>query len=77
VIREDLAGEWLRANDPRLRVEGIADEIESALSSEGLTMAEAKTAFRKSGGRPTTAHLAFRARVCRAMAPMWEDDAVV
>lgn len=70
----DPAGEWLRANDPRLRVEGIAEEMQAALAGEGLTVAEARAAFRKSGGRPTAALLAFRARVSRALMPMWEDD---
>lgn len=70
----DPAAEWLKANDPRLHAEGIADEIAEALESEELTLDEARAAFRKSGGKPTQALRALRGRVADALLPMWEDD---
>jgi hypothetical protein len=73
-ILGDPAGEWLRAHDPRLRAEGVAGEIASALGAEGLTVDEARAAFPKSGGKPTKALLALRARIASALLPMWEDD---
>jgi hypothetical protein len=73
-LDRDAAGEWLRANDPRLRLDGVASEMGAALESEGLTMGEAKGAFRKAGGRPTKALVGLRSRVCRALLPMWDDD---
>jgi hypothetical protein len=72
--RGDLVGDWLRAHDPRLTVEGIADEMEAALASEGLTVAVSRGAFGTWGGRPTTALLELRTRVCRALLPLWDDD---
>lgn len=70
----DAAARWLREHDPRASAAGIADEIEGALLGEGLSIAEAQAAFRKSGGRPTRQLLTLRARVARALSPMWDDD---
>lgn len=72
-LQGDPAAEWLRANDPRLRAEGIAEEVEAALAAEGLTLAEARAVFPKSGGRPSAALVAARERIARALAAMWDD----
>jgi hypothetical protein len=67
------AGEWLRVNDPMLTAAGVAEEIENALIAVGLTLEEARAAFRKSGGRPTRDHLEVRERLRRALLPVYED----
>jgi hypothetical protein len=70
----DPAGDWLKANDPRLRAEGVSDDMQAALEAEGLTVDEARAAFPKTGGKPTRAVAATRARIAAALLPLWQDD---
>lgn len=71
---EDAAADWLRANDPRLREDGVLGEVEAALATERLSLNGAKAAFPKAGGKPTKQRLEVRARVARALLPLWDDD---
>lgn len=72
-LRGDPAGDWLKANDPLLSADGVADEIKAALADEALSVDEARSVFRKSGGRPSRALVGLRGRVARALLPIWEE----
>lgn len=71
---DDAAARWLREHDPRLSVEGVTAEMESALQAEGLTLDDARATFPKRGGKPSRALLERRRAICRALLPLWEDD---
>jgi hypothetical protein len=70
----DPGGEWLREHDPRNHAEGVASELEASLADAGVTLDEARGAFRKTGGRPTADLTVLRQRVALALREMWADD---
>jgi hypothetical protein len=70
----DPVRDWLRENDPCESAEGVAQEVDAALVAEGLSLEQARRAFRKSGGRPTAELTHLRARVAAALVDIWEDD---
>jgi hypothetical protein len=74
---EDVSAEpvtkWLRDHEPRRTLEGVQREIEIAATDAGLTLAACRDAMPSSGGRPTAARRALRAKVRNALAPMYAD----